>query len=127
MKKKNIILLATFHFINLIVIILYLYPGSIAGCIIYNYCNVQPQITGDYLVSSNHFYTFTFLTVFGLLAYHTKKMINILIKYLFFISILLEISHTMIPNRAFEFPDLFGNILGVFLIVAIYKIKKKYV
>jgi|TARA_B110000967_G_C18648081_1_gene441914 VanZ family protein len=127
MKKINTVFLATFHFINLILIIFYLYPGSIAGCVFYKDCTVQPQITGDFLVSSNHFYTFIFLSLLGLLAYHNTKKINFLIKYLFFISIILEFFHIMIPNRKFEFSDLFGNILGVLLVIIIYKFKKKYV
>jgi len=127
MKKINTVLLATFHFINLILIIFYLYPGSIAGCVFYKDCTVQPQIIGDFLVSSNHFYAFIFLSLLGLLAYHNTKKINFLIKYLFVISIILEFFHIMIPNRKFEFSDLFGNILGVLLVIVIYRFKKKYV
>jgi len=127
MKKINTVLLATFHFINLILIISYLYPESIAGCVYYKDCTVQPQITRDFLVSSNHFYAFIFLSLLGLLAYHNTKKINFLIKYLFVISIILEFFHIMIPNRKFEFSDLFGNILGVLLVIVIYRFKKKYV
>jgi VanZ family protein len=127
MKKINTVLIATFHFINLILIIFYLYPGSIAGCVFIKDCTVQPQITGDFLVSSNHFYTFIFLSLFGLLAYHNTKKINFLIKYLFFISIILEFFHIIIPNRKFELSDLFGNIFGVLLVIIIYRLKKKYV
>jgi len=127
MKKTNTVLLATFHFINLILIIFYLYPGSIAGCVFYKDCTVQPQITGDFLVSSNHFYAFIILSLLGLIAYHNTKKINFLIKYLFVISIIFEFFHIMIPNRKFEFSDLFGNILGVLLVIVIYRFKKKYV
>ena len=127
MKKINTVLLATFHFINLILIISYLYPESIAGCVYYKDCTVQPQITRDFLVSSNHFYAFIFLSLLGLLAYHNTKKINFLIKYLFVISIILEFFHIMIPSRKFEFSDLFGNILGVLLVIVIYRFKKKYV
>jgi VanZ family protein len=31
-----------------------------------------------------------------------------------------------IPNRGFELRDLIGNILGVTIVVVVYKIKKKY-
>ena len=126
MKKINTVFLATFHFINLILIIFYLYPGSIAGCVFYKDCTVQPQITGDFLVSSNHFYTFIFLSLLGLLAYHNTKKINFLIKYLFLSSIFLEFFHIIIPNRGFQWSDLFGNIFGVIIVIIIYKIKDKY-
>ena len=44
----------------------------------------------------------------------------------FLLSIILELFHIFIPNRAFELRDLFGNIIGVIVVVIVYKIKKKY-
>ena len=41
---------------------------------------------------------------------------------LFFLSIVLELFHLIIPNRAFEYYDLFANVLGVLIGVLIYKI-----
>ena len=52
------ILIIGFHAINLILIIFYLYPGSLLGFFIYNDSSIQPQITRDFLISSNHFYVF---------------------------------------------------------------------
>jgi len=127
MKKMNNILIKGFHFINLILIIFYLYPGSILGYFMYNSLSIQPQITRDFLISSNHFYVFILLSTVGILAYHNTKKINLLIKYLFLISIFLEFFHTIIPNRGFEWSDLFGNILGVIVVIIIYKVRDKYV
>jgi VanZ family protein len=127
MKKLNNILMISFHLINSVLIILYLYPASIFGCFLYNDCTQQPQITRDFLISSNHFYAFMILSIFGILAYHKNKNINNLIKYLFIISIIFEFLHILIPGRSFEVKDLLGNFLGVLLIVIIYKIKKRYV
>ena len=115
-----------FHTINLILIIFYLYPGSLLGFFLYNDFSTQPQITRDFLISSNHFYAFIILSIAGIVAYNKSNKINILIKYLVLISILLEFFHIMIPNRNFELSDLFGNFLGVVLIVISYKIKNKY-
>ena len=126
MKKINSILVKSFHCINLILIVFYLYPGSIFGYVLYNNSSIQPQITRDLLVSSNHFYIFIFLSTVGILAYKNSKKINFLINYLFILSILLEFFHILIPNRSFELKDLFGNILGVIVVVIIYKIKKEY-
>ena len=126
MKKINSILIKSFHCINLVLIIVYLYPGSIFGYVLYNNSSIQPQITRDFLISSNHFYVFILLTTIGILAYRDTKKINFLIKYLFVLSILLEFFHILIPNRSFELSDLFGNIVGVIVVVVIYKIKKKY-
>jgi len=38
-----------FHIANILLIIFYLYPGSILGCFIYNDCGIQPQLTADFV------------------------------------------------------------------------------
>ena len=43
-----------FYLINLTLIILYLFPGSLLGCIFFDNCKVQPQITSDFIISTNH-------------------------------------------------------------------------
>ena len=115
-----------FHTINLILIIFYLYPGSIFGFFLYNDISIQPQITRDFLISSNHFYVFIILSIAGIIAYSKTNKINFLIIYLLLLSIILEFFHIIIPNRDFELSDLFGNFLGVVLIIIFYKINKKY-
>ena len=121
------ILTLGFYFSNLILMIFYLYPGSIFGCFLYNDCSLQPQITRNFIISSNHFYVFTILSILGIMAYKNTKKIKFLILYLFLLSIILELFHLIIPNRAFEVSDLFGNIAGVIFTIIIYKVKSKYV
>ena len=111
-----------FYSSNIILIIFYLYPGSILGWFLYNDRYTQPQITRDFIISSNHFYAFFLLTTLGALSFHNTKKINLLIVYLFLLSIFLELFHIIIPNRAFEMSDSFGNIVGVILVILIYKI-----
>ena len=112
---------------NFILIVLYLYPGSIFGYIFYNDFTKQPQITEDFLnISTNHFYAFVFLSIIGFLAYLNDKRLQFLIKYLFALSIMLELIHLIIPARMFQLSDLFGNVFGVLLIYVLYNIKKKY-
>ena len=123
----NKILILGFHAVNLILIIFYLYPGSLLGLFLYNDSSIQPQITKDFLISSNHFYSFIILSFVGIVTYNKSNKINLLIKYLFLLSVFLEFFHLIIPNRSFELSDLFGNILGVFFVIIIYKIKNKYV
>ena len=103
-----------------------MFPYIILGYIFYDNTSIQPQITRDFLISSNHFYLFILLSILGVLAYKNTKKINFLINYLFLLSIILELLHILIPNRSFEFRDLFGNIIGVVVIVVFYKMKKKY-
>ena len=115
-----------FQIINILIIILYLYPGSILGAIFLKNYKVHPQITRDFIISSNHFYTFTFLSILGLLTFHKTIHLKSLILYLFFLSLILEILHLIIPERGFEFTDLFGNIFGVSIIMGFYKLFKYY-
>ena len=116
-----------FHAANLILIIFYLYPGSIFGHFLYGDSSIQPQITRDFIISSNHFYVFFVLAFLGIFAYQNTKKIKSLIKYLFLLSIFLEFFHIIIPNRSFELSDLFGNIIGVVFVIIIYEVRKKYV
>jgi len=133
MKYIKKLLILGFHLINLIFIIFYLYPGSIFGCYLYNNCYVQPQITKNlifstnYSISSNHVYVFIILSFFGMLAYHGSNRVKFLIIYLFSLSIILELFHLIIPNRGFEWSDLFGNNMGLIIVIIIYKVKNKYV
>ena len=126
MKKINSILIKAFYFYNLLLLIFYLFPGSILGYFLYKNLHIQPQITKDFIISSNHFYVFFILSTIGILAYRNTNKIKILINILFLLSIILEFLHIIIPNRSFEWIDLFGNIMGVVVVVIIYKIKKKY-
>ena len=125
-KLKNFFKIG-FYSSNIILIILYLFPGSILGCFLYNDCYIQPQITRDFIISSNHVYAFVLLSGLGVFSFHNTKKINFLIFYLFLLSIFLELFHIIIPNRGFEISDLFGNIVGVILVILIYKIVIRYV
>ena len=119
MFKKFLLNLKIFFYIaNIILISMYVFPGSILGWFLYNDAGLQPQISPDFIVSSNHVYAFSVLTILGYISYESKKL-NLVFIYLFFISIFLELLHLIIPNRGFEYSDLFGNITGV-LIIYIY-------
>ena len=119
------ILKVIFYLSNIILIFFYLYPGSIFGYILYGDLKQQPQITNDFFnISSNHFYVFIFLSLVGILAYAKNQKIIFIIKYLFLLSIILELFHILIPERSFEFSDLGGNFLGVLLVSFIYYILK---
>ena len=132
MIKINIFFKIGFYFTNIILITLYLYPGSIFGCFLYDNCYIQPQITKDFItrdfiISSNHFYIFVLLSSLGVFSFHNTKKINFLSVYLLLQSIILELFHIIIPNRGFEMSDLFGNIVGVILVIIIYKIVIRHV
>ncbi len=116
MKKISLLTKITFHAVNLILIIVYVYPGSIIGWLVYGDFQKQPQITSDLsFFSTNHIYAFLILSFLGLFSYYMKNLKN-LFTYLFFISIFLELSHIIIPQRSFEYKDLFGNFFGVLIV-----------
>ena len=112
-----------FQVLNVIFIIIYVFPGSILGYFLYRDFSAQPQITGDFLVSSNHVYAFLVLSLIGLFAYYKSSKV-IILNYLILISIILEVLHLVIPNRSFQYSDLFGNIVGVLLSILLINIFK---
>tara|TARA_Y100001970_G_C14022784_1_gene744410 strand:+ start:110 stop:529 length:420 start_codon:yes stop_codon:yes gene_type:complete len=112
-----------FHISNVFLIIFYLYPGSIFGCFVYDDCGIQPQLTRDFIIiSSNHVYVFSIISLLGLIAYPEKKYLKKIVIYLFFISFFLELAHLFVPERGFEIKDLAGNIVGVVISLIIFKI-----
>jgi VanZ family protein len=115
-----------FYLSNLILIVLYLFPGSLLGCFLYKDCILQPQLTPDFLVSTNHLYAFCLLSIIGLFTYSNSDKLNFLNIYLVLLSIILEILHIFIPVRSFEFSDLFGNLLGVIIVLIINFFYQKY-
>ena len=112
-----------FYLSNLILLVLYLFPGSLLGCFLYNDCQLQPQISKDFLVSTNHLYAFGLLSIIGLFTYKNSNNLNL---YLIVLSIILEILHIFIPERSFELSDLFGNLLGVSIVLTINFFYRKY-
>ena len=115
-----------FYAINSFLIIFYLFPGSLIGWLIFGNLDKQPQITRDFIISSNHFYTFLFLTIIGFLTFVKSHQIKPLTLYLIFLSVILEMLHFLIPNRSFEWSDLFGNFLGVVVVILINNLINKY-
>ena len=61
-------------------------------------------------------------------SYSKKKISRKIIVYLFFLSVFLEFTHLINPERGFEIKDLGGNIVGVVIslfIFLIFKFRKK--
>jgi len=112
-----------FHILILFLIIISLYPGSILGFVIYGDFKAQPQITKNFFnISSNHFYTYLLLSLIGFGSYLKDEKFKFVIIYLFFLSIVLEVLHLIIPGRSFQISDLIGNILGVLVVYLAVKI-----
>ena len=115
-----------FYLSNFILILLYLFPGSLIGYFLYGDFKLQPQITPDYIISSNHLYAFAVLSLIGFFTYKNSKKKRYLSGYLIAVSIFLEIFHYFIPERSFEYSDLFGNLAGVIIIIIGFNLLKIY-
>ena len=115
-----------FYFSFIILLILYLFPGSLIGYFLYGNLGIQPNFISNPIGTSiNHLVFFFYLGFLGFLfRSNQKKLINSF-SFLFFISIILELLHYFIPNRAFELNDLYANSLGVLLAYFILKLFKK--
>ena len=114
-----------FYLSNLILIFLYLFPGSVLGWFLYNDLNSQPQITPDFIISTNHLYAFLIISTIGLLTFNISSQFIYISLYLIFLSLALEVAHYFIPKRSFEFSDLFGNLLGVIIVLILFYFFKK--
>ena len=114
-----------FYLCNLILIFLYLFPGSALGWFLFKDFSAQPQITPNFIVSTNHLYAYLILSVIGFLTFRKNNQFNILSIYLIFLSITLEVLQYFVPNRSFEFSDLFGNLTGVILAIILFYFFKR--
>ena len=115
-----------FYSVNFSLIFLYLYPGSLLGQVIYGNKKIQPQITPDFIISSNHFYVFVLVSIIGFFSFQKENHIKILIIYLIILSLGLEFLHLTIPERSFQWSDLFGNLCGVIVVILIRNLISKY-
>ena len=99
-------------------LILYLFPGSLIGYFLYEDLGRQPDLISNPLGTSiNHALAFFYLSILGLLSYKTS--FNQTAIFLSVLSIVLELSHLIIPNRSFQSLDLFANLLGTLLAIVV--------
>ena len=123
MKNTILSIIKYSYYLSIIaLIILYLYPGSLIGYFLYGNLGTQPKIISNPIGTSiNHLICFSFITILAKTISHRFKNFYIDVRFILFLSIFLELSHLLIPNRAFEFLDLFGNVLGVLIIIILFK------
>ena len=116
------------YYLSLVILlIIYLFPGSVIGYLLYGDLDKQPNLVNSPIGTSiNHFFYFSYLTFLGLIYnLSEKKFINSFF-FFFFFSLSLELLHLFIPNRAFELNDLLANIIGVVSIFFLFRLKRKF-
>lgn len=127
--KNNILTFTIYlYYLTLIVLLtLYLFPGSIIGYILYGDLATQPILIENPIGTSlNHFLYFFFLSFIGsVCSIYKQKFFNSFF-FLFILSLLLELLHFFIPNRAFELNDIIANSAGVVVVYFLFKLRKKF-
>ena len=128
MKNNALKLIKYLYYFSLIALfILYLFPGSLIGYLFYGDFGKQPDLIPNPIGTSiNHALAFLYLSMLGLTSYMRDKKFNQKMIFLISLSIILELSHYVIPNRSFEFLDLFANLLGTLIAIFIIVFYKKY-
>ena len=109
-----------YYFSLLVLLILYLFPGSLIGYLLYGNLGQQPDFVANPIGTSiNHLIFFSYITVLAITVRLRVKNIFTNYRVILSISCVLEIFHLIIPNRAFEFYDLIANFTGVVIILLI--------
>ena len=112
-----------FHISLLFLIIISLYPGSLLGYFLYGDWSQQPNvIENPFGTTINHFIYYVYVSLLGFFLYLRMENFQRVFYGLFFLSIILELLHFIIPNRSFQLGDLIGNILGVIVAYSVVKI-----
>ena len=112
-----------FHISVLFLIIISLYPGSLLGYLLYGDWGQQPNlIKNPFGTTINHFIYYFYVSLLGFFLYSRSENFTKLVYGLFFLSVILELFHFIIPNRSFQLGDLSGNILGVVVAYSVLKI-----
>tara|TARA_B100001741_G_C16078942_1_gene381202 strand:+ start:80 stop:472 length:393 start_codon:yes stop_codon:yes gene_type:complete len=111
-----------FYFSFIILIIVYLFPGSLIGYFLYGNLGNQPDLISNPIGTSiNHLVFFFYLSILGFIFRNNQKKFINSFSFLFLVSIILELLHYFIPTRAFELRDLYANSLGVLIAYFIFK------
>ena len=112
-----------FHISVLFLVIISLYPGSLLGYLLYGDSGQQPNlIKNPFGTTINHFIYYFYVSLLGFFLYSRSENFTKLVYGLFFLSVILELFHFIIPNRSFQLGDLIGNILGVVVAYSVLKI-----
>ena len=103
----------SFYFWLLFIFLVSIYPGNLINLVLIGDPTTHPG--GDKV---SHFLTYFVLGVLFNLSFKKNSFFKIMIGFLILFSIIMELLHTVIPNRFYENFDLLMNFLG--LVIGIY-------
>ena len=125
MNNKNLTIRFLYYLSVVVLFVLYLFPGSIIGYLLYDDLSKQPNLISNPAGTSiNQFIYYLFLSIVRLFGNLKDDSFKKVLIFLLFSSIILEVLHLIIPNRSFQYLDLISNFTGVLLgycMVIIYK------
>ena len=126
MKNNVLKLIEYLYYFSLVVLfILYLFPGSLIGYLLYGDLGKQPILVDNPIGTSiNHLFYFMYLSALAVICNLKQTQIFTNFYFIIFISFFSEASHYIIPNRAFELYDLLANVAGVLIIFLLRKLIK---
>ena len=128
MKNNVLKLIKYLYYFSLIsLFIMYLFPGSLIGYFFYGDLEKQPDLIPNPIGNSiNHTLACFYLSLLGLINFIRDKKFYQTVIFLISLSVILELSHYLIPKRSFQFLDLFANLFGTFLAIIIIMFYKRY-
>ena len=86
--------------------------------------NLIENLNTSFLVRENEYLIYNLSLIYQSLKLKSNQ-IKILTIYLIILSISLEVLHLIIPERTFQWSDLFGNLLGVIVVILIKNLINK--
>ena len=108
-----------FHTGTCVLILLSVYPGNLMDLVFFGDDTTFPGSD-----KFHHFLSYFLVSGFGFLAYPEKNFFLKLLVFLLGLAFFLELFQIWIPNRYFEFLDMFSNFSGVFLALIATKVLK---
>ena len=116
-----------YYFSLLGLLISYLFPGSLIGYLLYGDFKRQPDFIPNPLGTSiNHTLAFLYLTILGLISYLDETSFSKVLIFLIALSLFSELTHLVIPNRSFQYLDIFANLLGTLAAIVIIFLYRKF-
>ena len=121
-KKKYVIFFKiTFYFWLSFIFIVSVYPGNLINLVLTGDPTTYPG--GDKV---SHFLTYFILGIVCYSSYKNDNSFRIIIIFLIFFSLFMELIHIIIPNRFYENFDLLMNFLGLVIGVNILRINRLF-
>ena len=126
MKNNVLKLIKYLYYFSLIALfILYLFPGSLIGYLLYEDLGKQPNLVDNPIGTSiNHLFCVMYLTTLAVICNLTQNEIFTTFYFILFLSVFLEVLHYIIPHLSFDLYALFATVSVVSIILLLKRLIK---